>query len=427
MDLGERLRRLQRLGLHKGTSSLRSPTPRPAGPGIEGVVPGEWVSTPHGNCFVSETTYPLDQQRGGLPLGDCLALPPAAAASCARDLTLAELDFRTTAFIDTETSGLAGGTGTLVFLLGIGTFESSFVVRQYFAQEPAAERAMLHAAATVLDRCTGLVSYNGRAFDLPLLNTRFILNRQLPRLQEAPHFDLLFPARRLWRGRIGSCALGNVEREALGVSRKEADVPGWLIPSLYRQYLRSGDARELRRVFYHNLEDVLSLVTLAVRLCRLFVPAHAPCASLDELPPIDRVSLGCLYEELGWAAASEEAYQRALADPLPPEVRERALSRLSFLLKRQDRREEAACLWRTWSEEASPDGRLTPFVELAKHHEWHVVDLPLALTWTQQAIERAEAWPPSSRRSRALAELQHRLKRLQRKLAQMASRQVDKG
>jgi len=440
MDLSERLRRLQRLGLHKGTSKLRPPAPRPAGPGIEAVVAGEWVPTPYGHCFVSETSYPLHHQRGGLALGACLTLPSSAIAACGGDPTLAELDFRTAAFVDAETTGLAGGTGTLIFLLGIGTFEGprdgsesppsceergiesqgSFVIRQFFAQEPAAERAMLHAAAAVLDRCTGVVSYNGRAFDLPLLTTRFIINRLLPRLQEVPHLDLLFPARRLWRARLGSCALSNVEQEALGVRRSQTDVPGWLIPSLYRQYLRHGDARELRRIFYHNLEDILSLVALTTRLCRLFVVAREISAILDELDPIDQVSLGRWYEELGWAAAGEAAYQRALAASLPFDIRERALCRLSFLLKRQGRREEAACLWRVWSDEAS-DGHLAPFVELAKHHEWHVVDLPSALVWTQQAIRRAEAWPPSPRRERVLAELRHRLNRLQRKLAKRAA------
>lgn len=417
MDLSERLRRLQRLGLHKGTAKLDTPAPPAADNGIETAVEGEWISTPHGNCFVSEATYPLDTQRGGLSLGECLTLSSAAVAACARDPALAGLDFRRAAFIDTETSGLAGGTGTLVFLLGVGTFENqSFTVRQLFMRTPAEERALLHAASVMLDRCTGLVSYNGRAFDLPLLNTRFILNRQLPRLQEAPHLDLLFPARRLWRARLGSCTLGNVEREALGVHREEADVPGWLIPTLYRQYLRSGDARELCRVFYHNLEDILSLVTLAARLCRLFVPYSNPSSILDDLPSTDRVSLGRAYEELGWAVASEEAYRHALATFLPPEEQERALRRLSFLLKRQGRRQEAARLWQTWSEGLSSVDHVIPFVELAKHHEWHEVDLPLALSWTEQAVQRAEAWPPSSRRSVALAELQHRLNRLERKL-----------
>jgi hypothetical protein len=415
MDLSERLSRLQHLGLHKGPAKLpaRVPTARR---GIERQVDGEWVTTPYGSCFVSETRTPLDESRGGLPLGDCLTLEPSAVAACGREPGLARLGLRQAAFVDTETSGLAGGTGTFVFLLGVGTFDDqAFTVRQFFLRSPAEEKALLHCAAETLDRCTGLVSYNGRAFDLPLLNTRFLLNRWLPRLHDAPHLDLLFPTRRVWRARLGSCTLGNVEREALGIHRKDLDVPGWLIPTLYRQYLRNGEATELSRVFYHNLEDILSLVTLATRLCRLFVFPDAPAATLAAVPAVDRVSLGRVYEELGWSDAGEEAYRQALHDPLPADVRESAFARLALLLKRQGRRDDAAHWWRVWSEEAS-DGHLSPFVELAKYHEWHAPDLKLAVDWAQQALKRAEAWPPSHRRSTALSDLQHRLNRLRRKL-----------
>jgi hypothetical protein len=328
------------------------------------------------------------------------------------------LDLGNTAFIDTETTGLAGGVGTFVFLLGIGTFEDHvFTVRQYFLRSPAEEKALLHCASEILDRCSGLVSYNGRAFDLPLINTRFLLNRWTPRMQDAPHLDLLFPARRVWRARLGSCTLGNVEKEALDIRRRELDVPGWLVPAIYRQYLSSGEASELPRVFYHNLEDILSLVTLATRLGRLFVTDGDLASTLATVPAIDRVSLGRAYEELGLTDAGEEAYRRALDHPLPGDIRERALGRLSLLLKRQGRREEAASWWRLWSQEAS-ETQLAPFVELAKHHEWHVPDVRLAAEWTQQALSRAEAWSPSSRRSSALSELQHRMNRLRSKLVE---------
>jgi len=416
MDLGERLQRLQRLGLHKGTTRLRPSPPPSAGPGIEARVEGKWVATPHGDCFVSETRYHLKEHRGHLALGECFTLPPEALASCGRDGSLADLDLRRAAFIDTETSGLAGGTGTFVFLIGIGTHEDDhFVVRQFFMHSPAAERATLAAVSILLDRCTGLVSYNGKSFDLPLINTRFILNRELPRLQRAPHLDLLFPTRRLLRARLGSCTLGNVEREALGICREEADVPGWLIPSLYRQYLQTGDASEIGRVFYHNLVDIVSLVTLTAYLCRLFVPDRGR-AILDQIPPTDRFSVGRAYEALGWHEASEQAYRLALEGPLPSEVREKTLGSLALLLKRQERREEAAHLWRLWSEEASTDP-LTPLIELAKHHEWHAKDLPSAREWTQEALRRLETVTPSPRSRLARSELQHRLGRLQNKIA----------
>ena len=416
MDLGERLQRLQRLGLHKGTAELRPSPPPSAGQGIEAKVEGRWVTTTHGNCFVSEARYHLRERRGGLALGECFSLPPEALASCGRDGSLADLDLRKAAFIDTETSGLAGGTGTFVFLIGVGTHEDDhFVVRQFFMHSPAAERATLAAASTSLDRCTGVVSYNGKAFDLPLINTRFILNRELPRLQQAPHLDLLFPTRRLLRVRLGSCTLGNVEREALGIVREEADVPGWLIPSLYRQYLQTGDAGEMGRVFYHNLVDIVSLVTLTAYLCRLFAPDRGR-TTLEQISPMDRFSVGRAYEALGWREASEQAYRLALDGPLPSDVRENVLGSLALLLKRQERREEAAHLWQQWAEEA-PSDPFTPLIELAKHAEWHTKDLSLAKEWTQQALHRLEALPPSPHRSLARSQLQHRLGRLQNKIA----------
>ena len=420
MGLSERLMRLQRMGLHKGTDKLRPTAPPAPGSGIDQEIAGQWIRTPHGNCFLVQTTHSLQQKHGGLPLGECLTLPAGSLAACGRDPLLAQLDLRRAAFVDTETSGLAGGTGTFAFLLGIGTFDDvGFTVSQFFMQSPAAEKALLHAASELLDRCTGLVSYNGRAFDLPLMNTRFLLNHQLPCLRDAPHLDLLFPVRRVWRARLGSCTLGNVEKEALGVHRQELDVPGWLVPALYRDFLRTGSAVELRRVFYHNLEDILSLVTLVARLCRLFVSSQVPITVLDELPAIDRSSLGRVYEQLGWLGASEEAYRRALEASLPPEDRDIALGRLALLLKRQQRREDAARVWQLWSEEAS-DSRLTPFIELAKHHEWHTRDLSSAADWTRQALQRAESWPQSPQRSAILSEVQHRLNRLQRKLVRDA-------
>jgi uncharacterized protein YprB with RNaseH-like and TPR domain len=423
MDVSERLSHLQRLGLHRGPARLRAVAPRPNGGGIASVVEGEWVSTPAGNCFVAQTSHAPKTERGGLALGDLLDLPSQAVAACTRDPSLERLDFRSAAFIDTETSGLAGGTGTFAFLVGIGTFrDGDFVVEQFFMDSPADERSLLWAVAATLDRCSCVVSYNGRAFDLPLLTTRFMLSRELPRLADAPHLDLLFPTRRLWRARLGSCTLGNVEREALGVRRAEADVPGWLIPTLYREYLRTGNASELRRVFYHNLQDIVSLVTLATHLGRHFVNERNPSPLLRTLPPVDQISLGRAYEELGWTMAGEEAYRSALSASLPPDQRDDAYHRLSLLLKRQGRKDEAAACWLRWSQEAPRVDHVIPQVELAKHHEWHTADLRQAVDWTERALQMVRLWPPSPRRDDTLTELQHRLNRLLHKQVSEADR-----
>ena len=120
-----------------------------------------------------------------------------------------------------------------------------------------------------LDGLEAVVSFNGKNFDMPLLETRFIMARQPPRLSGAPHLDLLTTARRFWRYRLESCALSSLESEVLGVRRKGEDVPGWLNPGMHADYARSGDAREMPRIFYHNAQDILSLVTLTALQCDL--------------------------------------------------------------------------------------------------------------------------------------------------------------
>jgi len=419
MDIQARLKRLQKAGLHRGTAHLKPKARGDTSPHSAINLDGEWCSTPIGRSYVLADRHELAEERGEFTYGDCLSISNEAVVACGRDGRLEGFDFRRAAFIDTETSGLAGGTGTFAFLVGIGTFEDeSFVVRQYFMHTPEEEKALLYAVGERLDRCDSLVSYNGRVFDLPLLNTRFLLNRDLPRLQTAPHLDLLHPARRLLRARLGSCTLGNVEQQALGLKRADADVPGWLIPSIYRQFLIDGDTQELRGVLYHNLEDILSLVTLATRLCRLFERSTGMASVLDGLHPIDRASLGRALEEWGRVSDGENAYQRALDGPLPTAERDRVLRRLSFLYKRQGRRSEAVPLWDLWSREEIAQTHLVPHVEMAKHFEWHSSNLGAALEWTEDAARIACELSASAHRARLLGELKHRMDRLHRKLSQ---------
>ena len=320
------------------------------------------------------------------------------------------MNFQQAAFLDTETTGLARGTGTYVFMVGIGYFtDAAFHVAQFFMRGLEEERAMLQALAGFLDRFRAVVSFNGRAFDLPLLRTRFTLARMVPRLTDLPHFDLLFPARRLWRARLDSCALSALEAKILGVYRDSSDVPSWQIPALYADYLRTGDGREMAGVFYHNQQDVLSLVTLAGYMCQLFTDPWTD-------PPVcaaDLYSLGRIYESLSLLEGAERAYRAALKGSLPQELCDHALRHLSFLLKRQERREEATELW--WRAVAD-ERQLYPYVELAKHYEWQVKDLARAAEVTRRALDRLDAAPPGPQRRRVQAELRHRLARLERKM-----------
>ena len=411
--------KLRRLGVVKGARNLKpapppSPDyrPSPAAPrlspatppqSIEKLLPGiRREKTAAGACYLLDKVYPLAHRHGAGRLADLLAFGADTAVPLTGDTRFAALDFGNFLFLDTETTGLAGA-GTVAFMVGVAFFEGdALVTRQFFLRDYGDEAAMLRLLADLLATRDGLVTFNGRTFDLPLLDGRFLLNRLACDIRQRPHLDLLPPSRRLWRARLGSVALGALEPALLGVRRAQEDVPGWMIPGLYHQYLRSGDGRELARVFYHNRMDILSMVTLAARILRQF---HQPDGS-DH--PIDLYSLGRWQADLGLAAAAERNLRQAAQGDLPLELFHNSLYRLGWLLKRQERRAEAVPLWQQIAVTSLND--VTAHVELAKFYEWHARDIPQAILWTERALALAPA-------GAARAALAHRLKRLQRKMA----------
>jgi len=407
MDLHDQL---DRLGLRKGTDGL-GPGPRRDALDIHHLVEGEVIQTAHGNFFLTETHYPLGHQHGVSRLAEALGADQSPLREFLRHSLGSDFDLHRAAFIDTETTGLAGGTGTYAFLVGVGIFEEDgFRIRQFFMRDYHEEKALLHHLAETVRHAPALVSFNGRTFDVPLLHTRWITARLEPLWTDLPHLDLLPPSRRLWRSRLGSCSLASLEQNLLDVHRAAEDVPGWLIPSLYFRYLQTRDAQEMKQVLYHNLQDILSMVTLAHLLCQALAEPLQPTHHC-----LDSLSLARWFEEQGKWEKAETLYRRALAGPLPPEERRQALLRLSFLLKRQDRRGEAASLW----EGLAPDPRvgLVALEELAKWEEWHTRDLEAASRWTELALGWSHRQLRGYRRRQAEADLQHRLQRLQRKLS----------
>jgi uncharacterized protein YprB with RNaseH-like and TPR domain len=370
------------------------------------------VDTALGPFFLYRETHRLDHHHGRHALADLLAHTPQGAALLARDERLAGVDFQRMAFVDTETTGLAGGTGTYAFLVGVGVLaDDDFTIHQFFMRDYGEEAALLQALGELLDRLEAIVSFNGKSFDLPLLETRFIMCRQPPRLTDAPHLDLLSPARRIWKYRLDSCALSSLETEILGVRRSHEDVPGWLIPSLFADYARTGDARQMSRIFYHNAQDILSLVTLTARMCDLMADPLVP----GEVPPgEDLYGLGRLLHDLGQTARAEAVYVQAAQTSQSAHVREMAMRDLAYLLKRQQQRAEALPWWQQLVETA---GVVYACEELAKHYEWHDGNLAEALAWTERGIGLAAGWPATSKRRETLASLEHRRERLNRKLA----------
>jgi uncharacterized protein YprB with RNaseH-like and TPR domain len=311
-------------------------------------------------------------------------------------------------YLDTETTGLAGGTGTYAFLVGVGFFDgAAFEVRQYFMRDLDEEPALLAALDPLLGEVDGLVTYNGAGFDLPLLETRFVLGRR--RWPEAVfHLDLLPAARRLWSARLPDCRLGTVEQHALGFIRED-DLPGALIPQVYFDYLRRKSPGQLPRVFAHNRHDILSLVALAGWVAEAVV--HAPAIDLG---PDELAGLGRLWETAD-PDRGEACYRSALERGLQSPARERVLGRLAWREKRRARWDASRELWEAAARGARVfDAR--PWEEMAKIHEHRLRDFTAAQAVVAEALEHAR-----THRAPALVldALHHRLERLTRRLTRL--------
>ena len=404
---------------------------------LEELAPGEEVVTDLGACYRVTTTYPLETARGRQVLGDLLRVNPATLAPFHPDFGLdTATTFSQAAFVDTETTGLGGGAGIFAFMVGVGAFAwqagapanaadlpDQFVLRQYFMRHPGEERALLAALADDLRQQRMVVTFNGRAFDLPLLRGRYLQHRRylgdrgrVALIGEgAPHLDLLYPARRLWRRRLQSCRLINLEQTILGLTRSEDDVPGSLIPHLYNEYLRTDQAGAISRIFYHNREDIVSMVALAHRL----VLAYSVEQSQD-IEGEDWLSLAVCYERQGELTRAEQAYQAATTAIADDAWRADAFARLGDLLKRQERWSEAAAVWELWLT-SLPGHDMTPFCELSKYCEWQLHDLGQAEMWAAWALHDLRQAAPYQRLPGQIADLEHRLARIRRKMGSTAA------
>ena len=220
--------KLKSLGVNKGITHL--PQPKPASRyEIDSVVAGAYHPTPLGDVFIAEQSYPSDYVYGSSPL--ISPSPLSLISQWSNDPRIAALPLETFAFLDTETSGLAGGTGTYAFLVGVARFAGDkFVLQQFFMRDPAEEPALLEGLARFLAPCKALVTFNGKAFDAPLLSTRYFLNHIPLPYKDYSHLDLLPLARRLWRDRLESRALKYLEEHVLGLKRSAEEVPGYEIP-----------------------------------------------------------------------------------------------------------------------------------------------------------------------------------------------------
>ncbi len=374
---------------------------------ISSVVTGDTISTSLGETFIHEERFASDYLHGHTPIK--LTASMDILSTWASDSRLKELPIESFAFVDTETSGLAGGTGTYAFLVGAGRFiNGEFILQQFFMRDPSEESALLEGLAAFLAPAQGLVTFNGKAFDAPLLSTRYTLHNIPIPFKDYAHLDLLPLARRLWRDRLESRALKYLEENILEAPRTIEEVPGYEIPYLYFDYLRTGDARPLKGVFYHNAMDVVAMAALLSHTATMLAdPFHEGIEH-----GLDVVALAKLYEDIGQWDTAARLFERGLEMNLGEGNFWKAVNRLSVLQKRRGDFEEAVKLW----EKAASEGHIYAHVELAKYYEHKQRDVKSALKWTKSALKQAKhADLPPYIRKHWMDELIHRLERLEAK------------
>jgi DNA polymerase III epsilon subunit-like protein len=461
MDLSSRLRAIVRTGPPRPVREL---TYEPDSGGYEGpidisrvgaILGGRAAETPFGQCLIVDRRYEADRFHGGVRIGECdvddalsLAILDPALSPPPRDGGQTPIPGsggqtpnsgagRRTIFIDLETTGLSGGAGTVAFLVGCGYFDlGAFQVRQFLLTSYASERALLSAVADFFHDADLIVTYNGKTFDVPVMETRWLFHRLQMPLERVPHFDMLHPARRLWRarGRVadgeeGGCRLSTLERTLLNMTRV-GDVGGCEIPGRFFQFLRSGDPRPLEPVLEHNRLDLVSLAAVMSRGLQLAREGDAACRDCAEA-----LALGRIYERAAaddryaggddTMARAERCYRRA-AESREADIKGEALYRLALRHRRARRFAEAAAIWREVIELTEPRGvrRVTGLGELrqfavealAIHQEHRERDFTRARELALFALEEADG--------RRAEGIRHRVARLNRKIAKKTDAQL---
>lgn len=310
-------------------------------------------------------------------------------------------------FLDTETTGLAGGTGTLPFLVGIGFFtEDGFTVRQYLMRDYDEELAVLEEIKNELSRFSAISTYNGKGFDIPLLDSRYLLNRVRIDFSSFAHLDLLYPARRLWSLCLPSCSLSTVESLILGRSRGE-DVPGEQIPYIYFDFLRGIRVQRMRLVLLHNENDIFSLAMLAAKTCQIFRNPFTEFVYGGELIGLARTALAsgdmdkaCLTFEFALGSGK-----------LDEELTAVTRKHLSLLYKRLGHWEKAVELWKPMAD----DSNRFALLELAKYYEHKERNFTKALEMTENILG-LNKFSPALRDPALAGELHHRRERLLEKM-----------
>jgi len=323
-------------------------------------------------------------------------------------------------FLDTETTGLSGGTGTYAFLVGIGWWDGGGLqVEQFFMRDFAEEHSLLCALADRLAERPVLVTFNGKTFDWPLLESRFTMTRRIAVPRLAAHLDLLHPARALWKLRVGSVRLIELEREVLSTERlgwhRADDIPSSFIPQFYFDYLRGGSARPLARVVRHNQMDLRGLAALFGKINKMLAEDE-----LGETDGRDLFGLSRFLHRRGDAPRAEKICSKAIEAGLPIEHRHQASRELALMAKRRGDHLLAAEFWRSLLE--GSQNAIEACEQLAIHYERRERNLKQAVEYTQLGLSKLRSGGMRLTDAYAEARIARQEKSLIRRLARLQLR-----
>jgi uncharacterized protein YprB with RNaseH-like and TPR domain len=401
MSTGSLSNRLKSLGVQLGAGAVvaRQKSVFP----IESVLDGELEVSPLGEVFSIHKIIPPEFRHGKNTLEPLIDFPLLSRwAKIPKEVNLTPYDLL---FLDTETTGLAGGAGTLVFMVGLGYFRADgFHLVQLFLKSPSDAPAFLSKLENIAGQFKAISTYNGKAFDVPVLNSQCILNHIQPFFKSKYHFDLLPLARRLWSNRLPNRTLKDIETQILGAARSSEEIPGWMIPEMYADYLRSADSRPLAGVFYHNEMDILSLAGVFTHAVGLLAN---PTEQAD-IDPVDVFSVARLFEDLGESERSYALYNHCYQFGIEIEFLPKVINHLALYHRRREEWDQAVELWKTG---AGMDD-IFSCIELAKYYEHIKRDYLSALEWTRKAGTLDGRY---FRYNQSEEQIQHRIKRLEKK------------
>jgi uncharacterized protein YprB with RNaseH-like and TPR domain len=371
---------------------------------IDKIIKGEWLHTQFGDLFEVESSFIYDYQHGNGVLKREVAFSKLLDVSRIENKSSFLEDIL---FIDTETTGLSGGTGTMVFMVGLGYFtKAGFLTKQYFLDNPSDELALIIQLNSILEKFKILVSYNGSSFDIPLLKTRFLINRVEPPFKQFQHLDLLHLSRKLWKLRLPAIKLRDVETEILHFIREEEEVPGWMVPQIYFDFVRNRDARPLKGVFYHNCMDVLSLAIIFNFISDML----SDPGSNGDIHRLDLLSIARLFETNGFLDESTKLYKKSLDTGLPDDISPKILFKYGQICYRLSQPEMALEFWNL----AFQNGDFSSAIQISKYYEHRLKKYDEALKWAMNAHHLLDTYFPINQKKSIIEQkLQKRIKRLE--------------